>query len=339
MSIVEQGSLSEQWSKLWDEKSYGNWMQVEHVFAMDDSAGIIANMEICKEFLVESIHFENYKKLARILSKDAGLTADVIKLINSAYYGYAFEYNELERAVGLLGPKTIASAIVTREVNHLFRMTQRLVARLKGPKKGEFKKAYDEIYQLSQTISRLAFALYRHLHKVRNPRNVDFDVVTLGLFSTLADLTALTYFLLSDQIEFYHGYHQTGLSSKLSLTKEQLCFGVLCLWRFPSIYKLCISTGFSISNFETMSKSLITIYDSTVFNSSIEYIAIIESCKILLSDTLHSHDTESIAQKLPESIREFTYQPVTLKSLSVVNLSQSAFRDMLNHGTIRLNLG
>ncbi|OGQ98579.1 MAG: hypothetical protein A2505_01905 [Deltaproteobacteria bacterium RIFOXYD12_FULL_55_16] len=61
------------------------------------------------------------KSLGAIISRDPALTAMVLKLANSAYYGMAREITSLERAVTILGFDTIKNLALTISVFQVFK--------------------------------------------------------------------------------------------------------------------------------------------------------------------------------------------------------------------------
>lgn len=61
------------------------------------------------------------KSLGAIITRDPALTATVLKLANSAYYGMAREITSLERAVTILGFDTIKNLALTISVFHVFK--------------------------------------------------------------------------------------------------------------------------------------------------------------------------------------------------------------------------
>ena len=61
------------------------------------------------------------QSLGTIISRDPALTATVLKLANSAYYGMAREITTLERAVTILGFDTIKNLALSISVFHVFK--------------------------------------------------------------------------------------------------------------------------------------------------------------------------------------------------------------------------
>jgi HD-like signal output (HDOD) protein len=72
------------------------------------------------------------KSLGAIIARDPALTAAVLKLANSAYYGMAREITNLERAVTVLGFDTIKNLALTISVFHVFKTQEGQLLDLKG---------------------------------------------------------------------------------------------------------------------------------------------------------------------------------------------------------------
>lgn len=70
--------------------------------------------------------------LGTIIARDPALTATVLKLANSAYYGMAREITSLERAVTILGFDTIKNLALTISVFHVFKNQAGNLLDLKG---------------------------------------------------------------------------------------------------------------------------------------------------------------------------------------------------------------
>jgi HD-like signal output (HDOD) protein len=72
------------------------------------------------------------KALGTIITRDPALTATVLKLANSAYYGMAREITSIERAVTILGFDTIKNLALTISVFHVFKNQDGHLFDLKG---------------------------------------------------------------------------------------------------------------------------------------------------------------------------------------------------------------
>jgi len=71
------------------------------------------------------------KSLGSIITRDPALTATVLKLANSAYYGMAREITSLERAVTVLGFDTIKNLALAISVFHVFKTREGQIFDLK----------------------------------------------------------------------------------------------------------------------------------------------------------------------------------------------------------------
>lgn len=72
------------------------------------------------------------KLLAEIISKDPSLTAKVLKLANSAYYGLAKQVTTLDRAVTVLGFNTLKSLALTVSIYKMFKEGKVAAINMKG---------------------------------------------------------------------------------------------------------------------------------------------------------------------------------------------------------------
>ena len=72
------------------------------------------------------------QSLGAIIARDPALTATVLKLANSAYYGMPREITSLERAVTVLGFDTIKNLALTISVFHVFKNQEGDLLDLKG---------------------------------------------------------------------------------------------------------------------------------------------------------------------------------------------------------------
>ncbi len=325
------------WKSLWDVESFSEWTsKVQPFFSENRDTVLVVNLKVCNEFLERSKDFDSYKELTKILYKDAGLTADVLHIINSALYGFSFDFNDLETAVGLLGPKNIASAIIAREVTKVFKYTEDKTHYLKGEEKKYFKRIYNEIYRVSVVISSLALAIYKHIHKIKNPRNVDFEVVTLGLFCRLADLIVMTYFLSNKRIGDFKNYLEERYTEALQLPKERICFGLLYNWKFPLIYQLCVICDFSLGRIDELADRLLAAFGAEIFQRAVEHIALIESCKILLNHMITTGLTKSFLPNSAKTLEAYRYEVPAKRALSIVGITEHEFDSLLASGKISI---
>ncbi len=65
----------------------------------------------------------NADKVGQIMSKDAGMAAKILRLVNSAYYGLPEPVSSLDQAIVILGFKTIRSVALSVSVINMFQQS------------------------------------------------------------------------------------------------------------------------------------------------------------------------------------------------------------------------
>ena len=76
--------------------------------------------------LVNRDDFE-VKKIVEVISADQALTARILKIINSAFYGLRNRVSEIKTALTLLGQRRIASIIYTCSIIYVFRSKSEII--------------------------------------------------------------------------------------------------------------------------------------------------------------------------------------------------------------------
>jgi len=61
------------------------------------------------------------KKIARIIEKDPMVVADLLKTLNSAFYGLRKEITSVEQAVALLGMKSVKDLVINLSLRNMLR--------------------------------------------------------------------------------------------------------------------------------------------------------------------------------------------------------------------------
>jgi putative nucleotidyltransferase with HDIG domain len=81
---------------------------------INSTAGIPAMPNVVAESLnlIENPN-SNIKQLSDIISKDIAITTQILKLVNSAYYGFPSQITTINKAMALLGFNTIRSTILS----------------------------------------------------------------------------------------------------------------------------------------------------------------------------------------------------------------------------------
>ena len=85
----------------------------------------IKNIPSLPEIITKSIEImqnqnTSAETLAKLISNDIGLTARVLKLVNSAYYGFPKQISTIKQAITILGFTTIKGIIISASVFKMF---------------------------------------------------------------------------------------------------------------------------------------------------------------------------------------------------------------------------
>jgi HD-like signal output (HDOD) protein len=123
------------------------------------------------------------QKLARIVEQDVGISAKILQLVNSAFFGIAHSVTNVEHAVIYLGINTIRSLVLSLEIFRVFepetnlvgfgleelhahaRLVSHIAARLPVPKHlAEFTMAAGMLHDVGKLV--LAWKLPERFHKL-----------------------------------------------------------------------------------------------------------------------------------------------------------------------------
>ncbi|MBR2526414.1 HDOD domain-containing protein [bacterium] len=97
-------------------------IQSKNISALTEN---IKNIPSLPEIITKSIEIMQDKNtssetLAKIISNDIGLTARVLKLVNSSYYGFPKQISTVKQAITILGFTTIKGLIISASVFKMF---------------------------------------------------------------------------------------------------------------------------------------------------------------------------------------------------------------------------
>jgi len=163
------------------------------------------------------------KSIGNIISKDLGMTAKILKLVNSAYFGIRRHVQSPEEAVMFLGLNTIKAIVLSTEIFSQYDET-----RLKNFSLGK-------LYEHSVTVG--SFAKVIAESEVENKKNIG-DSLMAGMLHDLGKLILIDN--LPDQYSIV--LEQVRNDGKLVWKVEQEVFGVshaevgaylLGLWGLP----------------------------------------------------------------------------------------------------------
>ncbi|MGD0153521.1 MAG: HDOD domain-containing protein, partial [Thermacetogeniaceae bacterium] len=96
--------------------------------------------------------YSTVKQLNEVICQDQSMTAKVLRLSNSAYYGYSRRIATIVEAIGVLGFSTIRDLVVAASVNNV------LNREVQG-----YQIARGEIWRHSVTCAMTARAIARHV--------------------------------------------------------------------------------------------------------------------------------------------------------------------------------
>ena len=91
-------------------------------------------------------------QLAKLISNDAGLTARVLRLVNSAYYGFPKQISSIQHAIAILGFTTIRGLVLSSSIFRVFAPKDNLVKML------DYKKLWKH--------SLLCAIIAKHINKI-----------------------------------------------------------------------------------------------------------------------------------------------------------------------------
>ena len=85
------------------------------------------------------------KSIVRIVEQDVGISAKILQLVNSAFFGLPREISSLQTAVSYIGMQLLQNLVLSAEVFHVFEITK--------PVKGF---SFEEVHMHSQLVAKIA---------------------------------------------------------------------------------------------------------------------------------------------------------------------------------------
>jgi putative nucleotidyltransferase with HDIG domain len=85
------------------------------------------------------------KSIVRIVEQDVGISAKILQLVNSAFFGLPREITSLQTAVSYIGMQLLQNLVLSAEVFHVFEITK--------PVKGF---SFEEVHMHSQLVAKIA---------------------------------------------------------------------------------------------------------------------------------------------------------------------------------------
>ncbi|MCP4596406.1 HDOD domain-containing protein [Neptuniibacter sp.] len=166
----------------------------------------------------------NAREIAKVLEQDPVMTAKIMQLVNSAYFGLSREINRIQEAVTVLGVRMIRDLVLSA---HLFDSY---------PQTDDWKSfSFSQIHQRSMTVARAAQHIAR---SVKADRHIQAQAFLAGLLHDFGTLV-----LASHNPEEYHKIlTKAGVMEQPVYAIEKLELGVthaeagaylLALWNLP----------------------------------------------------------------------------------------------------------
>lgn len=173
------------------------------------------------------------KSLGEIIARDPALTATVLKLANSAYYGMAREIASLERAVTILGFDTIKNLALTISVFQVFKKQDGQVIDLK------------DLWYHSLGVALAARQLARHSPLLAADKALPEQAFICGLMHDIGKI-AFARNLPAEMIEILR-QTRSGAIVQHEIEKNILGFNhqkagqaMAAAWNFPENYQTVI---------------------------------------------------------------------------------------------------
>ncbi|OZG71144.1 signal transduction protein [Hahella sp. CCB-MM4] len=210
------------------------------------------------------------KLIAQKVKLDPILSARLLHLANSSFYGFPREVKDVEMACVILGANTIRNLVYTLVV----------LARFNNPKQ-DSRLDYDKIWLHGLMTASIAQVIYKHL-------KLDFQVgFTSGLFYNLG--MVLMDYLYTDQLQ--HCMKVAEAEQRNLLEVERAAMGkdhqeltgiVLDIWSFPKAIVDNISSPMAEAGLEGMIVTLADVLTSGTMGPLVSGVRLnrVEECEL-----------------------------------------------------------
>jgi len=172
----EKESLEDYLTQLFTVKSV---LEDKSLLNIINSVSHLPTIEQCYQRILDLIKKgEDLPKIGRVIEEDPALTADVLKLANSAFYGQRVPINSVNRAIIFLGTNIIKDVVLSLGVISSFR------------KIGKDKVKIDKFWEHANLCNKIVNFLHKELFEKRMPD----EFSTVGLLHDIGKLFELVYF-------------------------------------------------------------------------------------------------------------------------------------------------
>ncbi len=250
--------------------------------------GIIDQVKNCKADL---------EKIGEVISTDLGVSAAVIKIVNSAAFGLSTKISSIPQAVVMLGVERVVAILKTL----LLRNTMTAL---------ETKMDLSLFWDISHKVAVVSSTICRQL----NLAMAD-DAYTLGLFHNCGiPLLALQHDNYQEIIEFSYGREDGRITSEEFATfgvhHAAAGYRVARVWNLPKVLCLAVKHHHSVDR---------VLDDQTIENPSL---------KTLLCVLKMAENMVNLSEKLAQCDIDFEWQNISEKVLEFTGLSEYDYIDL-----------
>jgi putative nucleotidyltransferase with HDIG domain len=161
------------------------------------------------------------KSIVRIVEQDVGISAKILQLVNSAFFGLPREITSLQTAVSYMGMQLLQNLVLSAEVFHVFEVTK--------PVKGF---SFEEVHMHSQLVAKIAGRIpaAAHIHGPAIIAGLLHDVGKLVLATRSPDHFARALRgAREDGVPVY-----TAEEALIGISHAEVGAYLLALWGLPS---------------------------------------------------------------------------------------------------------
>ena len=258
--------------------------------------------------LIEQINTcgADLEKIGDIISVDPGISAAVIKIVNSPAFGLANRISSIPQAVVMLGVDRVVSILKTL-------LLRKSMAEL------DTRLDMNLFWEISASVASVASTICRQLNLA-----VADEAYTLGLFHNCGvPILASMYENYQQVIEFSYGREDGRITSEefsnFGVHHAAAGYRVARVWNLPIVICLAVKNHHSVDR---------VLDDQTIENPTL---------KTLLCVLKMAEDMVNLPEKLAQCDIDFEWQKISEKVLEFTGLSEYDYEDLRD--AVRFTLG
>ncbi len=193
--------------------------------------------------------------IAAIIEKDIGMTAKVLKLVNSSFYGMRNKVHSVAFAISLLGSNTLKSFVLFYKLNNAYESL-----RMKNLN-------VNQLWKISEQISLLAAAIANSEHA---SKKIIDDVMVSGLLQSLGILVLAnhaprSYEKILRDISDNDGFLVEAERRVLGMSHLEAASYVLEIWGLPESVYRSVEQCHSPSQYESGEIGIVTYLYASIY--------------------------------------------------------------------------